>query len=164
MKNPFSFRWFIRPEGLLVLLAAFWIWLYLMIAHWGYDTSIFYALQIEWPESTAYWPLAPLVFAGVYHLTRRFRQWKVLQYFHTASLMFIPVLLYLWGPLMTNIQYEFHSFPNAAMQQEWERGTKNYVAFVEWLTWPAGIFIYAGQLAFAVNLIAGFIRGKKPSA
>lgn len=154
-------RWWLRPEGLLILLACCWFLLYVLIAHVGFDVSIFIFLTIHWPEPTIYWPLVLFAFAGIYFLTRNYRQWKSLQYFHVASLFAVPVVLYLWAPLLGNTA-EHYGFPNDAMRQDWVQETSRYTAFVNSVIVPGGgVLIFAGLIAFIINVIAGFIRGKK---
>ncbi|MGE7773189.1 hypothetical protein ACQKLP_00610 [Chitinophaga sp. NPDC101104] len=161
MKVRFNFRWFLRPEGLLVLMAVFWAWVHVMITGFGYDMSIFCAIPIFWPGEMILMPVVFLVFAGLYHFTRKYRQWPLLAGIHIASLFAIPALVYLWSPRLSTILYEFSSFPDKPMQEEWIRQVNRYNAFLDSAIKPIGVFIIAGQVVFIVNFIAGFVRGKK---
>ncbi|WP_423736969.1 hypothetical protein [Chitinophaga caseinilytica] len=154
MKNPFSFRWFIRPEGLITLMIVFWLIVYAMNFALGYD---YFGI---WPEPTLLWPLALFVFAVMYYFTREFRQWKGLHYFHVASLIIFPVLMFQWAATVGNMPEESYIFPDLASRHRWEA----YQAMVDVLILPAAIFVFGGQVAFIVNIIAGFIRGKKTIA
>lgn len=164
MKVRFSFRWFLRPEGLLVLMAVFWAWVHVMITGLGYDIHIFFGIPVFWPAEMIFWPPVPLAFAGVYHFTRNYRQWPLLSYIHVASLFAIPVLVYCWMPWFSAILYEFTGFPDQAVKEEWERQVLRYSQFIDIATIPFVFFIIAGQIIFIVNFIAGFIRGKKTEA
>ncbi|WP_341842118.1 hypothetical protein [Chitinophaga caseinilytica] len=149
---------------MLVLMAVFWAWVHVMITGLGYDIHIFFGIPVFWPAEMIFWPPVPLAFAGVYHFTRNYRQWPLLSYIHVASLFAIPVLVYCWMPWFSAILYEFTGFPNQNVKEEWERQVLRYSQFIDIATIPFVFFIIAGQIIFIVNFIAGFIRGKKPSA
>ncbi|MGE7773188.1 hypothetical protein ACQKLP_00605 [Chitinophaga sp. NPDC101104] len=154
MKLPFSFRWFLRPEGLITLMTVFWLVVY------GINSSLGYDYFGIWPEPTLLWPLVLFVFAAMYYFTRGFRQWSGLQYFHVASLVIFPVLMFHWAASVGDMPEESYVFPDLASRHRWEA----YQAMVDVLILPAAIFVFIGQVAFIVNIIAGFIRGKKTLA
>lgn len=157
MTNPPFWKKLLRPEGLLVLLAAFWGCMYVAITYFS-DFSLFWHLQIYWPEPTLTWPLLLLAFAAAYYLTRGFRQWKILQYIHVVSLATIPVMLYWWAPHW-GAAYAGYQFT-----AESEGPATLWLAIAAKMFVPLMMFNLLGQLAFLVNLIAGFVRGKKSTS
>ncbi|WP_126249260.1 hypothetical protein [Chitinophaga rhizosphaerae] len=153
MKKPNIIRGFLRPEVILILLA-----LGLATAAlfpWDINNSIdihlhdtYYVIAI--PHMCMLLSV-PFAFAAViYFLTRNFRQWTVLKYLHLLSLGMIPVLLYLHS---TDFQMSYYpSSPEADFGR---------MKSANLLTLAVALIFVLGQVAFLVNIIAGFIRGKK---
>lgn len=158
MKRSKFWRGVFSPEGLLVILAAFWMGMYVVITCFGNDISILAPLHLIWPEPTVWLPLLILAFAAVYRLTRGYRQWKWLQYFHVISLALVPFMFYIGAPLWGNTHVEY------SLSEEGRQQVTRYHQFVEVIFAPVLVFILIGQLSFFVNIIAGFIRGKKSDA
>ncbi|MGE7773187.1 hypothetical protein ACQKLP_00600 [Chitinophaga sp. NPDC101104] len=154
MKKPNVFRRFLRPEVILILLAL----VLATAALFPLDTN----QSIDIHLHDTYYVIAishlcmllaiPLAFtAVVYFLTRNFRQWAVLKYFHLLSFGMIPVLLY---------------FLSADFQMSYYRQEAGFDRFnsINMLTLAVVLIFVLGQVAFLVNLTAGFIRGKKSPA
>lgn len=80
---------------------------------------------------------------------------------HVIGLGFIPILYYLWAPLLTNIHFELDTFDNAEAKAACEDCANGYFYMVNKITVPLAIIMILGQIAFVVNIIVGFIRGKK---
>lgn len=151
MKKPNVFRRFLRPEVILIVLA-----LGLATAAlfpWDDNNSIdihlhdtYYVIAIS---HICMLLAIPLAFAAiVYFLTRNFRQWAVLKYFHLLSFGMIPVLLYF---LSTDFQISYYR----------QDDVFNRFNSVKMLSLATVLIFVLGQVAFLVNLIAGFVRGKK---
>ncbi|WP_126249259.1 hypothetical protein [Chitinophaga rhizosphaerae] len=77
-----------------------------------------------------------------------------------ASLIIFPVWMFHWAVTVGNLPEATLVLPDTASRHRWEFSQ----AVVDVLILPAAIFVFGGQLAFVVNIIAGFIRGKKTIA
>lgn len=154
MKTSPFLKKLVRPDVLLLLLAAFFYirhGLSSMSVNPGWD--VHYGdtyLVFTWP-----WWLAPgaivlLLFALIYRLTRNYRQWKAIQYVHVLSYLVVPGLTYLMS-----VEFQVPYYRNRIAM-----GTVS-TDYIHWLTLLLVCIFLLGQLAFLVNLVAGFIRGKK---
>lgn len=154
MKQPNLFQKLLCPEALLVLLAVFFYIRQLMAGKEGYDLHFhdtYYVIQ--WPWWFAPGPMLLLLLAAIYRLTRNFRQFKSLQYFHVLSFVVVPVLTWMLSPgfTMENI-YGHHD------------GSFGPGTYLPYLGLAMFLFLALGQTAFLANLAIGFIRGKKSPA
>ncbi|WP_298714182.1 hypothetical protein [uncultured Chitinophaga sp.] len=154
MKGSKFWRWVFSPGGTTALLAFFWLIVYIINTSRGNDY-----LGI-WPEPTIYWPLILVAIALIYAFTSGFRQWRTLHYMHVASLVMLPVLLFSWASAYGNTPEETYYFVNETARRQWEDRQR----VINVLLKPASIFIFAAQIGFVVNIIAGFIRGKKSAS
>lgn len=93
------------------------------------------------------------LFAIIYFLTRKFRQWVFLQYFHLISLAMVPLL-----PVLFSMTFQMKHYPLQPEDAFDPYNTANMMTMFVLM-----IFLL-GQLAFLINLAAGFIRGKKSPA
>ncbi len=153
----------LKPAGLLVLLAILSLCLHFAILYMGLNVSIVcFCLPIFWEPEYIYIPLVILAFALIYWWTRKYRQIQWLQYFHIISLVFIPILNYLWAPLSTNIHFELETIDNAEVKVACKDCANGYFYMVNKVTVPLAIVLILGQIAFIVNIIVGFIRGRTP--
>ncbi len=100
---------------------------------------------------------------AVYFATRSFRQWKILQYIHVYTLLFFILTCFL-----------AFIFDSQVGEHGGNQLSKRY--FVDYSSWYAMdgalywsgkmilisfLAMFLGHLAFVINVIAGFIRGKK---
>lgn len=144
MKKPNKLRRYARPEVALILLAFGFVIVGLIPSDSRYAIDIhlhdtYLVISRHHLYFMLSWPIAVVAF--IYFVTRNFRQWKGLHYFHIVSILICCV------DVLYPRQFFYASFNdhNSAMEK------------------PA-LFVWAfllGTLAFLVNLIAGFIRGKK---
>lgn len=139
MKKPHLFRRLLRPEVILSLLVIIF-----MIAA-AFPSKVSDAIDIHLHDT--YFlisrQLIYILLAGsfgytayIYFITRNFRQWHALQIFHILCICgfyFLP-------------NTDYNSW--ASYQSPWR------VDYKFWL-------FLLGNLAFLINLTAGFIRGKK---
>ncbi|MGX5818143.1 hypothetical protein ACWKWU_08105 [Chitinophaga lutea] len=103
-----------------------------------------------------------LIEALLYYFTRKFRQWRWLQSVHIACTtvalaLLVVISLYApqWlGKVQEARQYADYNSWNAAREAQYPVQLAVTAAFM------FGLF-FLGQLAFVVNLIAGFIRGRR---
>lgn len=145
------FRKLLRPEALLLLLAVFFYIRQLTAGKEGYDIHFhdtYYVVQ--WPWWFAPMPILLLLVALIYRQTRNHRQFEFLRYFHVLSFLSVPVLTYLLSPASGTELLEPRLAPSFV------RDKLPYLLLL-----VAGLWLLLGQLAFLVNLSAGFIRGKK---
>lgn len=157
-------KWLLQPVGLLILLCLLSIWVHVSVMYLGYSQSIFcFCLPLYWDAAMIVWVFAPLAFAGIYYLTRNYRQSRFWQYIHVIS-CFMPLLLYYcWSPFNTGIVYEFVSFTDPALKLRCESCTNQYIKLYPIVSAIMAGFFKVGQIALIGNLIYGFIRGKKTS-
>lgn len=131
-------RWLPRPETILIFMACalFSVAVFLEISGDGGNASFVAGAVIL------------LVFAFIYRVTRFYRQYRALQYFHILSFFSIPAMVLVMEP---EIPYpgEPLVFGLSTVQTAW--------------LWIWGIFCVLGQLAFLFNVIAGIRRGYKTS-
>lgn len=80
-----------------------------------------------------------LLQAVIYYLTRNYKQWRSIQYFHVAT-----TILILLASMSSEGYYDFGSLYRISI-----------------ITVTLILFFVLGQILFIINLIAGFIRGKK---
>ncbi|WP_109695836.1 hypothetical protein [Chitinophaga deserti] len=151
MNDSKFLNWLIRPEVLLIIMAAFFATKGLVYSNEAIDAHLHDTYYIiAWPLWAFPGPLVLLLFALIYWLTRNLRQWKALQYFHVLSFLVAPFLISLLTtdnniPVSGSIPDDYFERYNNV--QRW--GTVLLV------------ILLLGQIAFLINLIAGFIRGKK---
>lgn len=91
--------------------------------------------------------------AGIYFATRKYRQWRGLHYFHLLS--FTIFIIALFFTLYRG---------NGVSMRYYEAGNPEKAYLIEWVAIGLSVtfLIFAlGQLAFVINVIAGFFRGKK---
>ncbi len=154
MNNATFFRWLIRPEILLIIMAAFFATKGLIYSHDAIDIHLHDTYYIiAWPLWAFPGPLVLLLFALIYWLTRNFRQWKGLQYFHVLSFLVVPFLI-------ASLTVDNNIPTSGSMPVDYFEPYSNTQRLGAILS---GIFIL-GQIVFIINLITGFIRGKKTLA
>ncbi len=117
----------------------------------GYD---FFGI---WPEPTLYWPAVLYAIALIYQFTKGFRQWRILHYLHMVSLLLFPIVIFNWALAWGNMPEETYYYIDGDNSQTGE----TFRMIKESLILPAAIFILVAQVGFIVNIVAGFIRGKK---
>jgi heme/copper-type cytochrome/quinol oxidase subunit 1 len=91
----------------------------------------------------------------IYFLTDNYRQWRSMQYIHIISIVLV-VLFGIGGGL-----YSSHDNPRSEPLIYADHSRFGGLAFFEVAFSFLFIFFLLGQLLFIVNLIAGFIRGRK---
>lgn len=131
---------FLRPEVVLILIA--FAYAIATLVPYSPDTAIDIHLHDTYfiiARGHIYLMMAFLIalVAVIYFLTRRFRQWPLLQYFHIACIVIFQFSLSLDRYYLVN--------------EILNEGGRAFYAVV----------FFIGNLAFLINLVAGFIRGKK---
>jgi len=146
MKKPNVFRRFLRPEVILILLAA----VYAAAALFPSDPQDAFEFHLHDTYYVIARPHMYLFMAGsialtaiVYFLTRNFRQWTILQYVYIICIVAFQII---------------HFLP-IKLDRTWED-----TVYYERLWGTMYLLFLLGNLVFLVNLIAGFIRGKKTTA
>ncbi|WP_423736966.1 hypothetical protein [Chitinophaga caseinilytica] len=149
MKRLNKISRYLRPETLLICMVFFLFIIDLVRvldgSPGGYHDSSFYIHPALWPRFGA---VALLVMAAVYRFTRRYRQWPALQYFHVGSYLAIPLIIWLGDRLM-DVPY-----PGNPVVFYYSPATEMWIGILT-------IILVMGQLAFVVNVVAGFMRGRK---
>ncbi len=147
-------KYFSRPDILLLLMAG-------LMAAAGAMTDADTAIDLHFHHTyyivsifhlAIVYAVLLVAEAGLYTATSRFRQWRWMQVFHVASLLISPLLLVVSSGVFTERRYFDYSSQSSFLLQR---------PFLVW--WHvAGILIFlAGHLAFLVNIVAGFFRGRK---
>lgn len=146
-----------RPEILLLLLIVPVI-LWAVLIGDAFDIHLVDTYFVIGPYFLTCWLTALLTLeAFIYYLTNRFRQLKVLQRIHVYGLAFFIAVVYFLlasrGSGELGRYYDYGSVEDA------------YGSFNDRLTSIlvlAGMLaFFTGHVAFIVNLLAGFIKGKK---
>lgn len=154
-------KWLLQPVGLLILLCLLSIWVHVSVMYLGYSQSIFcFCLPLYWDAAMIVWALAPLAFAGIYYLTRNYRQSRFWQYVHVVSCFMLLLLYYCWSPLNTDIQYEFYFLNDSDLKLKCESCADFYMNVLPIASAAMAILFLVGQIAFIGNLIYGIVRGK----
>ncbi|WP_157962725.1 hypothetical protein [Chitinophaga deserti] len=109
------------------------------------------------------WAFAPLAVAGIYYLTRNYRQSRFWQYVHIAGCFMLLLLYYCWSPLNTDIHYEFYFLNDWDLKLGCESCIDQYMNLLPVVSAVLAIFFLVGQIAFIGTLIYGIVRGKKTS-
>lgn len=91
----------------------------------------------------------------IYFLTDNYRQWRSIQYIHIISIVLV-VLFGIGGGL-----YSPRHTPSSEPIHYADYSSFGGLSFFEVVFSFLFIFFLLGQLLFIVNLIAGFIRGRK---
>ena len=90
--------------------------------------------------------------AGLYTATSWFRQWRWLQVLHVVSMLLSPLILVVSSGVFTERRYFDYSSESSFLLQP---------RFLRWWYVTGILIFFAGHLAFLVNIVAGFFRGRK---
>jgi heme/copper-type cytochrome/quinol oxidase subunit 1 len=142
-----------RPAVQLLILALIVIGLGLIPAK---DSAVDLHLHdtyfvIAFPHLALFLGFFLLAEAGIYAATERFRQWKWLQILHAATVPLLIITL-----ILSLIPFDLTWYGDVGLV-----AFEGYEILIEIGRICVLVFI-AGQIGFIVNVIAGFIRGKKP--
>lgn len=88
----------------------------------------------------------------IYFATRKFRQFRSLQYIHVGSIFFFIIAYFCYSRFPTQqpeLMQDFNSFMRIRPR--------------EWIVIFTFLLLLLGQLLFLLNIILGFFRGKKSS-
>lgn len=94
--------------------------------------------------------------AIIYFLTEKFRQYPVLKYLHVLPIILFVAILFYYNQFVDQYPTRYIGASNA--DSLWT------VSFLERVLVFSMIAIAIGHLLFIINIIIGFVRGKKPVA
>lgn len=145
-----------QPKGILLVLSLLVILLGLLFARTIVDIHVHDTMFVIDYLSIGLFLGGFFLFQTlIYFLTDNFRQWRSVQYSHVISIGLIMIV----G--ISGLVYAPHFTPRTQpvpyVDHSWFGGLSSLEIVFSLLF----LFFLLGQLLFIVNLIAGFLRGKK---